>query len=313
MVLTQLQYFRVIAREQNMTIAAQKLHISQSALSQTISKLEETLGVPLFERRKGKISITPIGEVFCEYVDRSLSELDNGINMAKKLYAQGKRQISVSSAIHSFLNEFLIAFYVENPEISIRQFHYQNNEIAEQLLKNEVDFAIITAPINHPRIEWEAMLESDIFVLVSDNHRLANRNNISIKELAGERFLCNFAGGLNREITEKICADAGFSPNFILEDNEGGLIVDFLDADLGISFVPSYAIVKMKRESPLSPTKAIRLNEQAYTASIGIAKRKGRIFSNDAVKFYDFVKKSFVELKDELKHDIYTNYTNISP
>ncbi|MBP2652554.1 MAG: LysR family transcriptional regulator [Firmicutes bacterium] len=310
MILTQLHYFRVIAREQNITIAAQKLHISQSALSQTISKLEGNLGVPLFERRKGKISLTPIGEVFCEYVERSLAELDNGINMARRLYAHGKRQISVSSSIHSFLNELLIAFYLENPEISIRQFHYQDNQIAEQLVNNEIDFAIVTAPINNPLIEWESMLEVEIFVLVSDKHRLANRKQVSINELQNERFLCHYAGGLNREITERICANAGFTPNFVLEGNEDALIVDFLDADLGISFIPSYAVIKMKRELHVSPTKAIRLEEQSYTASIGIAKRKGRVFSKDTTKFNDFVKTSFVELNREVQEYIQTNYVD---
>ena len=77
--LLQLQYFRTIAQYENLTKAAQALFVSQPNLSTSLSRLEEDLGVKLFERRRGKIALTSNGKLFLTYVERVLGELDNGI------------------------------------------------------------------------------------------------------------------------------------------------------------------------------------------------------------------------------------------
>ena len=78
MELTYLYYFKVIAEKENMSRAAETLHVSQPALSKTISKLETSLGVTLFERKKGRISLSPIGQEFYRQVARAFDCLDEG-------------------------------------------------------------------------------------------------------------------------------------------------------------------------------------------------------------------------------------------
>ena len=78
MELTYLYYFKVIAEKENMSRAAETLHVSQPALSKTISKLENSLGVTLFERKKGRISLSPIGQEFYRQVARAFDCLDEG-------------------------------------------------------------------------------------------------------------------------------------------------------------------------------------------------------------------------------------------
>jgi len=78
MELTYLYYFKVIAEKENMSRAAEQLHVSQPALSKTISKLEKSLGVTLFERKKGRISLSPIGAEFYRQVVKAFDCLDEG-------------------------------------------------------------------------------------------------------------------------------------------------------------------------------------------------------------------------------------------
>ena len=81
--LLQLQYFRTIAQYENLTKAAQALFVSQPNLSTSLSRLEDDLGVKLFERRRGKIALTRNGKLFLTYVERELDELDNGISQVR--------------------------------------------------------------------------------------------------------------------------------------------------------------------------------------------------------------------------------------
>jgi DNA-binding transcriptional LysR family regulator len=76
--LTYLYYFKVIAEKENMSRAAETLHVSQPALSKTISKLESSLGVTLFERKKGRISLSPIGTDFYRQIAKAFDCIDGG-------------------------------------------------------------------------------------------------------------------------------------------------------------------------------------------------------------------------------------------
>ena len=105
--LLQLQYFRTIAQYENLTKAAQALFVSQPNLSTSLSRLEEDLGVKLFERRRGKIALTSNGKLFLTYVERVLGELDNGIKKVRALEHAEHDQIRVVSSQLDFITESL--------------------------------------------------------------------------------------------------------------------------------------------------------------------------------------------------------------
>lgn len=76
--LLQLQYFQVVARLENITHAAKELHVAQPSISKTIARLEESLGVPLFERSGRRIRLNRFGEAFLRRVERCFNELNDG-------------------------------------------------------------------------------------------------------------------------------------------------------------------------------------------------------------------------------------------
>lgn len=105
--LLQLQYFRTIAQYENLTKAAQALFVSQPNLSTSMSRLEDDLGVKLFERRRGKIALTSNGKLFLTYVERMLDELDNGINKVRTAEHAEHNQIRVVSSQFDFISDIL--------------------------------------------------------------------------------------------------------------------------------------------------------------------------------------------------------------
>ena len=84
----QLNYFRAVARHGNMSQAARELYITQPGLSRCISRLEDELGVPLFERRKGKIVLNTYGQLFLANVNLAFDQLEQGTEAVRRLYSR---------------------------------------------------------------------------------------------------------------------------------------------------------------------------------------------------------------------------------
>ena len=119
--LTQLKYFQAAARTGNITRAAAELYVSQPNLSKSITRLEEELGVPLFDHRKGKIELNDYGRMFLSSVDIAFSELSSGVQNIQRMYAASQFMLSLGCNIRGYLADNLPAFSSAHPEIGIRQ------------------------------------------------------------------------------------------------------------------------------------------------------------------------------------------------
>lgn len=288
MELTQLQYFRTIARLENLTKASQELHVTQPNLSISIARLEESIGVPLFFRRKGQIKLNPYGQAFLEYVDNSFWELESGIKKVHELYEINQRQLSVATSINDLLPELLTPFSRQNPDIHIKQFNYSNSQIVEQLITQNIDFAITSERITHPKIDWLPVVETEKILLLNSNHRLANKKCISITELENERFICDTTR-YDGKFIEQIGKKAGFVPQIVCESNDNKLAVDLLEANFGVVFVSASALLRIIEIFPEMSIKAVRIDDSLAVATIGIAKLKNHHFSKATETFYNYV------------------------
>lgn len=124
--LTYLYYFKVIAEKENMSRAAETLHVSQPALSKTISKLENSLGVTLFERKKGRISLSPIGQDFYHQVARAFDCLDEGQRIIDAYKKSTSSAVTIGCPVADLLNTLLMRYLTANRDstLQISQFLY---------------------------------------------------------------------------------------------------------------------------------------------------------------------------------------------
>ena len=99
MELTYLYYFKVIAEKENMSRAAETLHVSQPALSKTIAKLEHNLGVTLFERKKGRISLSPIGAEFYKQVAKAFDCISEGQRLIEAYKETSGNQVAIGTPV----------------------------------------------------------------------------------------------------------------------------------------------------------------------------------------------------------------------
>ena len=129
--------------------AAEQLTYSQSTVTVQIQQLEEEIGVPLFEHRKGKIVLNDYGRCFLASVNLSLGELENGVRSIQRMYDAAQNILALGCSIDDLLPDVLRDFMPEHPEIGIRQFSGSPAELADRRAGRDLCPHRRSAPQHH--------------------------------------------------------------------------------------------------------------------------------------------------------------------
>lgn len=295
MELIQLRYFLIVANLEHITQAAEVLHVSQPSLSRTISRLENELGVKLFDRQGRQIILNEYGKAFQIRVKRIFEEIDNGIDEISTLSSAKKQTIHIAVSSARMISDLIVKFAKEHTDIHINLTLVQTSAMADLLESRQVDLCISALPIEHPEVNYIPLIEQEVFLGVSLKHPLVGRKSILLKEVANEPFI-SFAKGYElREITEIFCGQAGFSPNIMFEVDEPSCIGDFITDGLGVAFIPAFI---SDNHVPISIAK-LQIKEPKCRQIIRLYWNKNRYLSKSLLDFSEFVKSYFKKLESE--------------
>jgi len=283
MELLQLKYFLTVARCEHVTEAAGKLHVTQSSLSKTIQRLEDDLGVPLFDRIGRKLRLNDFGRTFLQRTEKALFELEQGKREIADLSNpdQGTLQLAVTTA--STLPGILREFRKNKPDI---QFHVQMvslENMSRLLHRGEVDFCLSSPPIQGDDIECQILYEDPIVVAVPIGHRYADRSSIHLTELKDERFVGVKQGYGVRDMVDSICQSAGFLPKYVYEGDEPARLTALVEAEIGLAFIPSTA------RNPHERIRYLQVKEHQLVREIALLSHKNRYISKAALEFRSVV------------------------
>lgn len=283
MELLQLQYFLAVARLEHVTEAARSLHVTQSSLSKTIQRLEEDLGVPLFDRTGRKLRLNEFGSRFLRRAERALFELEQGKQEISDLSnpEHGTLELAVTTA--STLPNILREFRKKRPDI---QFHVQMltmKEMGTLLHRGEVDYCLSSPPLQGDDIECEIVFVDPILVAVPKGHRLADRSSVSLAELRDEWFVGVKRGYGTRDLVDNICKSAGFAPKYVYEGDEPARLSALVEAEIGIAFIPSTA--RNTRED----IKYLQVENHELVREIALLWHRSRYISQAALEFREVV------------------------
>ena len=284
MELTSLYYFKVVAELENITKAAESLYISQPALSKSIAKLEKSLGVSLFERRRGRLNLSPMGKIYYEYVSNAFAVLQQGERRLEELKRNSGDRVSVASPVsallHGLVHDFVASHNAEN--IQINQFLFSQDILETKLLMGELDFAVTPITIENKEIDQIKLMDEEIFAVVNQDHPLASRQYVALEELKDEKFLVN-ESSFDIKIVRINCGLVGFDPHVLLCSNESQLIYAALRDNLGVSLIPASQL----NDPELTHVTALRVTDVELVRLISVAKRRDRTFSANAELLYN--------------------------
>jgi DNA-binding transcriptional LysR family regulator len=286
MELLQLKYFQVVARLENVTRAAEELHIAQPSLSKIIYRLEEDLGVPLFDRVGKRLQLNQFGQTFLRRVERSLNELNDGQRELAELAKLASESLTVGATSARLLPNLLKEYLTHHQHRNFRLYQITNQqEIQERLMSGEIDICLSFLHINLPEIHCEPLTTEEIFLAVPPGHRLADRQSIQLSEVADELFISLTTECGLRTITNDFCLQAGFSPSIAFEVNSLEVVAKLVKFGLGVAFLPAYLQHTSISDFPIQ----LHIEDSACQRTLWLAWLKNRYRSVVVRKFSEFV------------------------
>lgn len=287
MELRQLEYFQMVAKTNNITRAAEQLHVSQSTVTLAIQKLEDELGVLLFDRSQKHLLLTAEGQVFVQKVSDSLNLLQDGVAEIND-YLQLKKgtlKVGVPPMIGSYLfPEILAGFKKYYPNLELSIVEEGSFDIRQLLEKGELDIGIVNLYQPSPLLETLPISKEQIVACLPLNHALAGHSIISLTEIKDEPFILFKEGAYNRLILLNECKKHGFVPNILLSSDQIETMKGLVEKGVGICFLIE-AIARKSQHYLVIP-----LTEPLYL-DFGLAWKKDKYLSMAAQAFINFITK----------------------
>lgn len=293
MEIQQLEYFKIVAEMQHMTHAAEKLNISQPALSKSISNIEQEIGVPLFDRQGRSISLNRYGKLFLQSVDIILNEFDKAKEEITGLVMPGFGEVSLGF-IHTLgmeiVPELMAHIPKKYPNMKFSLTQAASYNLLKGLEEGNIDLCLsqkIQSKILE--IEWVELWSEELFVIVPKRHRFASKKTIRLEEIKDEPFVSIKKGNALRSIVDKYLAEASISTNITFEGEDPHTVAGFVSAGHGVSLIPNIkGLNEFNVEKiPVTDLKCVR--------NIGVSWVNGRYLSPAANQFKNYLVENFKE------------------
>ena len=232
MELLQLKYFCDAAKNLNFSKTARKYTVPPSNISQSIKRLENSLGYPLFLRHSNKIILTERGKRFYEKISHALNLINEAASEMKDDGSTGTINISINSN-RRLVMELIEKFKKDYPAVNIKTAYFANPE--------EEDYNIIIDGENDnlKGFRKEILFSEDIALAVNSESPLAKAEKINISELEKEPFITMDDKASMNKVTREICQSCGFEPRIALQSDDPTFVRKCVELGLGIAFAPT--------------------------------------------------------------------------
>jgi len=302
--LRQLQIFESVAQTQSYTRAAERLHMTQPAVSMQMKQLEETVGLDLFERQGKKIVITNAGEKLRKHANKIINRFDILKSSINKLKKGQHEQIKISAATtaNHFVTHMMAEFSRLNQNINITLDITNRKTLVTQLQNYDPDFVIMGEPPSKLDLDSQLIMENPLVVIAQPQHPLVEQyqsKKIPMAEVIKEAFVVREEGSGTKAAIRRHFKkyDLDFISSYEMSSNES--IKHAVVAGLGLGIVALHTI-KLELEA----SKLVILDVENFPLERywHLVSRKGRRLSPAAVEFQQFILESAESYQEGYKH-----------
>ncbi|WP_195988954.1 LysR family transcriptional regulator [Clostridium sp. D53t1_180928_C8] len=292
--LNHLSYFRVLARLEHYTQAAEELSITQPSLSHAMATLEKDLGTYLFEKQGRNIKLTKYGKIYFEYVDRALSELEKGEKKIRELTSVSTGTIELGYIYTlgpKFIPHLIKDFTSLDNNKNIKFIFGQGTtkSLIEGLKEEKFDMIFCSKVENEPDIDFIPIANEELVVIVSNDHPLAKKESIDLKEIDSYPFIGFSEKSGIRSIIEELFKKVDIVPNTICEVEEDNAVAGLVEINYGIAVLPRISSLKYYNVKvlPITNPKHERfiylatLKNRYLTPSVNLFKKYSLEYSKD--------------------------------
>ena len=276
MEVNQLRYVCAIADTGNFSRAAERCRIAQPSLSQQVQKLEDDLGVKLFDRLGRSIRLTEAGRAFIPRARAILEQLDAARSSAadKNADLRGNVTVGVIPTVAPYLMPAYTASFAKKfPDAKLRIIEETTSVLVEGLRDLSIDVAILALPLRHKDLELFPIRTEPLFAVLKKNDPRARAKSLALKDLRGESFVMLRDGHCFRDLSLDTCTRARITPNIAFESGQFSSLLGMVAAGIGVSLVPEMAIDRNAN------CRYVRLSDTQATRTIVAAVVRGRSFN----------------------------------
>lgn len=275
MELWQLRTFRVVAETLNFTKAAERLNLTQSAVSHQIKALEKDLGEPLFIRAKRGVKLSEAGKMALEHAERILAEAE-----AMRVRVSGREhtpvgRVRAAAATQAFVHLFAPLFESfmrahAGVELSFRTT-VSTDQTVTDILNGAADVGFASMPIYSPNLRFTELFEDELVLVVGKGHELANESEVTAEQIERSRLILFERGASIRRKTDAFFARANIQPVIALESNDTYFIKLMVEHGMGASLLPAWAVREEVRDQKLARVRVAgrRLSRTVSMVSLG--------------------------------------------
>ncbi len=268
---SQIRAFNAVAHEGSFAKAANRLHVSQPAVTLQVRGLEDAYGVVLFDRRGSYVTMTEIGRQLFEVTDQ-IGTLEEEVDeLLSAQYELVSGSLTIATGSPQVTMHLVSAFQRRYPQCSLTVVIGNAGENAEAIINRRAEIACITEPKDDPRLVAIPFSSSEIVVLVPTGHPLAGEKYLRMETLTSERLIVRVDKSFTQQLVSRHMAESGIivTPAMFVEGREA--MQAAVAAGLGIGFIfdtevgedPRVKTVRLGREGIRSIEKIICLKAQA--------------------------------------------------
>ncbi|MBB6214098.1 DNA-binding transcriptional LysR family regulator [Anaerosolibacter carboniphilus] len=299
-----LKLFHIVATNLSFSKTATQLHISQPAISMQIKKLEDDLGMPLFDRLGRHIYLNDHGKLLYEYTNKIFHLIEEAENKMQEMEDNiwGSLFIGCSNASAIFIMPEIISQYKSlYSRVSINLQLGNTYEIHNLMKLNQIDFAIIGGAVaEHPNIRYHKVWEDRVVLVASPENSLANSNAPNRDQLLEQNIITHDYQSKLYEFAELIYKDLSlhFQPSMLIGSVE--TIKYLVEANHGIAILPYIAVKQELKDGRL---KEIKLKDKCWKYDYHMIYHKSKETVPSMIKLIHLVEKYFEENKERLTYN----------
>lgn len=290
--LADLRAFLAVADLSSFRAASDLLHLSQSALSRRVDKLEDALGVQLFIRTTRKVELTTVGRTFVHRARNVMSELENALLGIQEVAQRLSGEVTIAcvpSAVGHFLPAAIDAYHKLYPQIRIRLLDESSGNVLLAVTRGDADFGVTYIGTQEADIQFRPVMDDAFVVACPVTHPLARKKRVRWSELDGHAYITLAQGSGNRFLIDQALAQSEHRPRWFCEVNHVPALVSMIEAGLGIGVLPRMALPP---DDGVGRLRAVRLTDPQITRTLGLISRRGKPLAPAAQLFYDLLVES---------------------
>lgn len=255
MQLVHVESFLEVARQGNLSRAADALYVTQPALTARLQQLEAELGAELFLRSRRGMVLTDAGRAFLPYAERALEALAGGRELLLSMQhgTAGELVVGAAPAISTYvLPPVLVQLAARHPQVRLVVRTGHSEEIVEMAVRREIQVGLVRE-LRHPEIESRPLYDDELIMVADPGHPLAGMEHLPLARIAEVRLVLFDRTSSWYDLTNTVFRSAGVAPASVIELDNIDAAKKMVEAGLGVAFLPKTAVADELAAGRLRP------------------------------------------------------------